>query len=54
MSRLHRARKLLQKSLIEQAIQMGIVSPSNLDEGISEVAPVDLNAFRQKKLGAQG
>jgi RNA polymerase sigma-70 factor (ECF subfamily) len=54
MSRLHRARKLLQKSLIEQAIQMGIVSPSSLDEAANEAAPVDLNAFRQKKLGVQG
>lgn len=54
MSRLHRARKLLQKSLIEQAIQMGIVSPSALDEPANEAAPVDLNAFRQKKLGVQG
>jgi hypothetical protein len=40
--------------LIEQAIQMGIVSPSSLDEAANEAAPVDLNAFRQKKLGAQG
>jgi RNA polymerase sigma-70 factor (ECF subfamily) len=54
MSRLHRARKLLQKSLIEQAIQMGIVSPNALDEPANEAAPVDLNAFRQKKMGVQG
>jgi RNA polymerase sigma-70 factor (ECF subfamily) len=55
MSRLHRARKLLQKSLVEQAIQMGIVSPSALDEEAEAAAqPVDLNAFRQKKMGVQG
>jgi RNA polymerase sigma-70 factor (ECF subfamily) len=55
MSRLHRARKMLQKSLIEQATQMGIISPSALDED-SESAdqPVDLNAFRQKRMGVSG
>ena len=52
MSRLHRARKLLQKSLLEQAVQMGIVAPSALEEATE--TPVDLNAFRQKKMGAHG
>jgi RNA polymerase sigma-70 factor (ECF subfamily) len=55
MSRLHRARKMLQKSLIQQAVQMGIVSPSALEDCEDEAqAPVDLNAFRQRKLGVQG
>jgi RNA polymerase sigma-70 factor (ECF subfamily) len=56
MSRLHRARKMLQKSLVEQAVQMGIVSPSALEDRADEVSaqPVDLNAFRQRKMGVQG
>jgi len=52
MSRLHRARKLLQKRLIDQAIQMGIVKADDasvLPEGERE--PVDFAAYRQKKLG---
>jgi RNA polymerase sigma-70 factor (ECF subfamily) len=55
MSRLHRARKMLQKSLVQQAVQMGIVSPSALEEGADDASaqPLDLNAFRQRKMGAQ-
>jgi RNA polymerase sigma-70 factor (ECF subfamily) len=55
MSRLHRARKMLQKSLVQQAVQMGIVSPSALEEGADEASaqPLDLNAFRQRKMGVQ-
>jgi RNA polymerase sigma-70 factor (ECF subfamily) len=61
MSRLHRARKLLQKSLLDQAVQMGIVpassdaDSSDADTGHgAESAPVDFAAYRQKKLGAMG
>lgn len=47
MSRLHRGRKLLQKSLREQAIAMGIVSES---DGATATAPAaDLDAYRKKK-----
>ena len=48
MSRLHRARKGLQKKLVRQAVQMGIVDET------SEVAaePVDLDAYRRKKVGS--
>jgi RNA polymerase sigma-70 factor, ECF subfamily len=55
MSRLHRARKMLQKSLVQQAVQMGIVSPSALEEGADDASaqPLDLNAFRQRKMGVQ-
>jgi len=58
MSRLHRARKLLQKSLLDQAVQMGIVHPASAEdeaaEAESEPAPLDFAAYRQKKLGAKG
>lgn len=44
MSRLHRARKALQKKLIHQAVQLGIVS-----DATDEVAtPVSLDAYRKK------
>ncbi|MGB5809741.1 MAG: sigma-70 family RNA polymerase sigma factor [Polyangiales bacterium] len=48
MSRLHRARKQLQVSLQDQAIQLGIISreePEEADE------PVSLEAFRTRKAG---
>ena len=45
MSRLHRARKLLQRSLLQQALQLGIVE----DRAPSE--PVSLDAYREKKAG---
>jgi RNA polymerase sigma-70 factor (ECF subfamily) len=54
MSRLHRARKLLQKSLLDQAIQMGIVQVNEAEDVGAEAAPVDFAAYRQKKLGAKG
>lgn len=56
MSRLHRARKLLQKSLLDQAVQMGIVQVNEADNdgAESEAAPVDFAAYRQKKLGVKG
>jgi RNA polymerase sigma-70 factor, ECF subfamily len=49
MSRLHRARKLLQKRLIEQAVQMGIVQAQ--PEPLEAEEPVDFAAYRQKKRG---
>jgi RNA polymerase sigma-70 factor (ECF subfamily) len=55
MSRLHRARKLLQKRLIDQAVQMGIVQADDSSaEPASEQEPVDFAAYRQKKLGVSG
>jgi len=50
MSRLHRARKLMQRRLIQQALQMGIVSNVQ-QEDESEHAPLDLNAYRVKRAG---
>lgn len=55
MSRLHRARKLMQKQLIDQAVMMGIVKPSPAEEPEDDrernASPVDLEAYRLKKLG---
>ena len=51
MSRLHRGRRLLQKSLREHALAMGIVE----EEAPAEVAaraPTDIAAYRRKKRGA--
>jgi RNA polymerase sigma-70 factor, ECF subfamily len=50
MSRLHRGRRMLQKTLREQAVAMGIVS-----EEITvakDDSPADLAAFRRRKRGA--
>lgn len=49
MSRLHRGRRLLQKTLREHAIAMGIVS----EEGprSRDSAPTDLAAYRRRKRG---
>ncbi|MEO8799932.1 MAG: sigma-70 family RNA polymerase sigma factor, partial [Polyangiaceae bacterium] len=50
MSRLHRGRKLLQRSLYQHAVAMGIVKS---EEVVGEAsAPADLAAFRAKKRGA--
>jgi RNA polymerase sigma-70 factor (ECF subfamily) len=54
MSRLHRARKLLQKRLLDQAIQMGIVQVDERAELESAPEPVDFAAYRQKKMGVSG
>jgi RNA polymerase sigma-70 factor (ECF subfamily) len=53
MSRLHRARKLMQKQLIEQAVQMGIVQleEEQAAEADANAAPVDIEAYRRKKQG---
>ena len=48
MSRLHRARKLMQKRLLNQAIHMGIVREV---EDSEEAAPLDLEAFRRRRAG---
>lgn len=49
MSRLHRGRKLLQKSLREHAVLMGIVSEDGGKK--SSDAPADLGAYRKRKRG---
>ena len=61
MSRLHRARKLLQVSLRDQAVALGIVSDeAEEDMGVMRRAaagdrnePVDLAAYRSRKRGAR-
>ena len=45
MSRLHRARKMMQKHLLDQAIQMGIVQEPV--EAASE--PVSLDTYRKRR-----
>jgi RNA polymerase sigma-70 factor (ECF subfamily) len=51
MSRLHRGRKLLQKSLYSHALAMGIVKGED-DIFAGKAEPTDLAAFRAKKRGA--
>jgi RNA polymerase sigma-70 factor (ECF subfamily) len=51
MSRLHRGRKLLQKSLYSHALAMGIVKGED-DIFAAKAEPTDLAAFRAKKRGA--
>ena len=46
MSRLHRARKLLQSKLVQQAVQLGIVD--DVDETAD--APVSLDEYRKRKV----
>jgi len=51
MSRLHRARKMMQKQLIDTAVQMGIVAPTEeADQSVPEA--IDIEAYRQRKQGA--
>jgi RNA polymerase sigma-70 factor (ECF subfamily) len=52
MSRLHRARKMLQLSLRDHAIALGIVEPEDMpsEKGAEEV-PVDLAQYRSRKRG---
>jgi len=54
MSRLHRGRKLLQKTLREHAVALGIVSEDESAEGRARnnEAPADLAAYRRRKRGA--
>ncbi|MCC6873985.1 MAG: sigma-70 family RNA polymerase sigma factor [Sandaracinaceae bacterium] len=49
MSRLHRARKRMQKRLISQAIQLGIVPPESELALESDDAPISLDAYRRRK-----
>jgi RNA polymerase sigma-70 factor, ECF subfamily len=51
MSRLHRGRKLLQRSLYGHALAMGIVKGEE-SVGGEKNAPADLSAYRAKKRGA--
>jgi RNA polymerase sigma-70 factor, ECF subfamily len=51
MSRLHRGRKLLQRSLYGHALAMGIVKSED-NVGSEKNAPADLSAYRAKKRGA--
>jgi RNA polymerase sigma-70 factor (ECF subfamily) len=51
MSRLHRGRKLLQRSLYEHALAMGIVKGEEKVGG-EKNAPADLSAYRAKRRGA--
>jgi RNA polymerase sigma-70 factor, ECF subfamily len=55
MSRLHRGRKLLQKTLYSHAVAMGIVKGEDMvgEQTVSfKTAPADLAAFRARKRGA--
>jgi RNA polymerase sigma-70 factor (ECF subfamily) len=53
MSRLHRGRKLLQKTLYSHAVSMGIVKGEEMvGDATSNSAPADLAAFRARKRGA--
>jgi RNA polymerase sigma-70 factor, ECF subfamily len=51
MSRLHRGRKLLQRSLYGHALAMGIVK-SEESVGSEKNAPADLSSYRARKRGA--
>lgn len=48
MSRLHRARKMMQKRLVDHAVSLGIVPDSALDEQEGP-APIPLDAYRRRK-----
>src|ERR1700733_12832114 len=52
MSRLHRGRKLLQRSLYSHALSMGIVKGEEAVGSEEPAAPADLSAYRAKKRGA--
>jgi RNA polymerase sigma-70 factor (ECF subfamily) len=54
MSRLHRGRKLLQRSLYSHALAMGIIKGEESVGGVANEknAPADLSAYRAKKRGA--
>lgn len=51
MSRLHRGRRMLQESLRDQAVVMGIIREQSHDD---RSVPVDLAEYRSKKQGAIG
>ncbi|MFT3773328.1 MAG: sigma-70 family RNA polymerase sigma factor [Minicystis sp.] len=50
MSRLHRGRRMLQKTLREHAVAMGIVNEVESSR-VKESAPADLAAYRRRKRG---
>ncbi|MET0286274.1 MAG: sigma-70 family RNA polymerase sigma factor [Polyangiales bacterium] len=50
MSRLHRARKMMQKQLIDTAIQMGIVSEPAAEKADEDV--IDMRTYRARKEAA--
>src|SRR3954447_20473774 len=55
MSRLHRGRKLLQKSLYSHALAMGIVKGEDeifAQKKVADAEPTDLATYRAKKRGA--
>jgi RNA polymerase sigma-70 factor (ECF subfamily) len=52
MSRLHRGRKLLQKSLYSHALAMGIVKGEDEIFEAKRAEPTDIASFRAKKRGA--
>jgi RNA polymerase sigma-70 factor (ECF subfamily) len=54
MSRLHRGRRMLQKTLREHAIALGIVSENEaaVAPRSSDASPADLAAYRRRKRGA--
>ena len=52
MSRLHRGRKLLQKSLYSHALAMGIVKGEDEIFEAKKVEPTDIASYRAKKRGA--
>jgi RNA polymerase sigma-70 factor, ECF subfamily len=54
MSRLHRGRRMLQKTLREHAVALGIVSEHEAvpSARTKESSPADLAAYRRRKKGA--
>ncbi len=51
MSRLHRGRRMLQKTLREHAVAMGIVTDDTQDSKARNEAPADLASYRRRKRG---
>lgn len=51
MSRLHRGRRMLQKTLREHAVAMGIVSEQEARVKEKDAGPADLAAYRRRKRG---
>jgi RNA polymerase sigma-70 factor (ECF subfamily) len=52
MSRLHRARKMMQRRLVDHAISLGIVAPAEDDADEQAPAPIPLDAYRKRKEAA--
>jgi RNA polymerase sigma-70 factor (ECF subfamily) len=51
MSRLHRGRRMLQKTLREHAVAMGIVNEQTDGARVKDTSPADLAAYRRRKRG---